>query len=208
MLFNSTILEYITPFCKILSVYIFSKLFYLSQNCINHKNSCNKFEDRTFELTKKIHNIFQNNMILTKGLFILTSLIIDIFHIILVLDYILNDNFDEVKILICTFIIRQISQYFVSFPQPEGILWTYPGFKSIFVTYEITNDFYFSGHTSISVICLMFLQRNGYSFIGYLNLGLQIFTLIVTRSHYFPDIMTGYMTGYMTPYFVKYILGI
>jgi hypothetical protein len=183
-------------------LFIVYKLWFLSQNFINYTNNSNKFEDRTHILTSNIHKILKNNIKLTKYLFILTSLIIDILMSLIIIDYIFNNNSIEVKILIYTIIMRQINQYLVSFPSPNEILWTNPGFPSIFVTYEVTNDYYFSGHTSFAVICGMFLERYKYVLLGRLNIILQICILIFTRSHYFPDIITGFIM----PYFIKYML--
>jgi hypothetical protein len=35
---------------------------------------------------------------------------------------------------------------------PEGYLWDYPGFPSIFIPYGKTNDFFYSGHVGLCVI--------------------------------------------------------
>ena len=36
-------------------------------------------------------------------------------------------------------------------PAPPGIIWRHPGFPSLFVTYAVGNDFFFSGHTALAV---------------------------------------------------------
>jgi hypothetical protein len=87
-------------------------------------------------------------------------------------------------------------------PIPNDTLWVYPGFPSIFVTYESSTDFYFSGHTSFAVIASMNLDKKGYKLFGILNIILQIFTIIVTKSHYYPDILTGFIV----PYYIKSII--
>jgi len=36
-------------------------------------------------------------------------------------------------------------------PPPPNMIWHYPGFPSLLVTYHVANDFFFSGHTAIAV---------------------------------------------------------
>lgn len=189
-------------FIRLIMLYVFYKIWILSQNFINYKNDFNKFVDRSHTTTSVIHKILKNNMIITKSSFIISSLIIDTIMSLIIIDYIFYNNSIEIKILLYTMIIRQINQCIISFPKPEEILWTNPGFPSIFVTYEVTNDFYFSGHTSLAVISGMFLQRYGYIILGQINIVFQISLLIFTRSHYFPDIITGFII----PYFIKYMM--
>ena len=179
-----------------------AQLYLLTQKFINHTNRNNSFEDRTFILTTKIHTFLKNNLHITCILIGTTSFIIDVSYILLTIDFIINDNYEEIIINVFTLLIRQLCQYFISFPKPKDMLWFNPGFPSLCVPYDIIHDFYFSGHTSFAVICLMFAQRYDYAWLGYSNLAFQIITLIVTRSHYFPDIVTGILV----PYYVKYML--
>jgi hypothetical protein len=200
--YGYNIYEYSIMGLKILIMVVAAELYLLTQRFINHTNSSNKFEDRTFLLTGKIHNFLTNNRNVTRMLLASTSFIIDISYGLIILDFVMNNKYDEIVINVLTLIIRQFCQYFISFPRPKDMLWFHPGFYSFCIPYDIINDFYFSGHTSFAVICLMFSQRHGYSWLGYMNLTYQIFSLIVTRSHYFPDIVTGVLV----PYYVKYML--
>ena len=48
--------------------------------------------------------------------------------------------------------LRQISQGMCSLPKPPGVLWMDPGFPTLLVTYKVSNDFFFSGHTALAVL--------------------------------------------------------
>ena len=39
-------------------------------------------------------------------------------------------------------------------PFPKYIIWENPGFPSLFVPYDKTRDFYFSGHTTTTLLIL------------------------------------------------------
>lgn len=70
--------------------------------------------------------------------------------------------------------MRQICQFTVEFPIPEGLYFKDPynsfhlkqhlilycsGFPSIFVTYDVKTDFFFSGHTSLMVTSAIDMVR-------------------------------------------------
>ena len=54
-----------------------------------------------------------------------------------------------------TLIMRQLCQASVSIPAPEGMIWHYPGFPSIMVTYSTSTDFFFSGHMALATLLAM-----------------------------------------------------
>ena len=75
----------------------------------------------------------------------------------------------------------------------------YPGFPSLFIPYKQANDFYFSGHTGYCVILMMIFIYNFKSKkLVYYSVGLlffTIYTLTVTRVHYFNDILIGFVAA-------------
>ena len=78
---------------------------------------------------------------------------------------------------------------------PPHFIFQYPGFPSILVSYLKTNDFFYSGHTGIPIICGLELFRSykNYWFLGICILisSFEVFTMVVTRSHYTIDIIAG-----------------
>jgi membrane-associated phospholipid phosphatase len=78
------------------------------------------------------------------------------------------------------------------------MIWRYPGFPSLFVTYNVGNDFFFSGHTAIAVFGAIELARLRRSWLTVLAFAVVIFeiaTVLILRAHYTMDVFTGAVTA-------------
>jgi membrane-associated phospholipid phosphatase len=96
--------------------------------------------------------------------------------------------------LLCLFALRQLSQALVALPPPSGIIWRHPGFPSLFVTYAVGNDFFFSGHTALAVygaIQIAVLGIDALTLVGTLLAVLQMVLVIVLRAHWTLDVLAG-----------------
>jgi len=74
------------------------------------------------------------------------------------------------------------------------MLWHYPGFPSLLVTYGVANDFFFSGHTAVAVLGAVELGRLGRPWLRLAGVALAIFEVTVVlalRAHYTMDVFTG-----------------
>jgi hypothetical protein len=95
-------------------------------------------------------------------------------------------------------VLRQIMQALCTLPPPPDMIWHYPGFASLLVTYGVSNDFFFSGHTAIAVFGateLARLHKNGLTACAILLVLFEITAVIVLRAHYTMDIFTGLLAG-------------
>lgn len=100
--------------------------------------------------------------------------------------------------LIMIFTLRQINQGLTSLPQPHGQIWHDPGFPSLLVTYGVSNDLFFSGHTALAVFGTLELGRLGHAGLKSLAIMVALFeavTVIVLRAHYTMDVYAGAMTA-------------
>ena len=91
-------------------------------------------------------------------------------------------------------VMRQVMQALCSLPAPPGIIWHDPGFPSLLVTYGVANDFFFSGHTAISVlgaIELARLRRAWLTLLAACVVLLEVAAVLVLRAHYTMDVFTG-----------------
>jgi len=92
---------------------------------------------------------------------------------------------------------------------PDGYLWEYPGFPSLFVSYLKTNDFFFSGHVGLPILMICeFYKMKKYSMIYFsvFTLTLEFLTMIALRGHYSIDLITGiFMAHYCFILTEKYI---
>jgi hypothetical protein len=96
--------------------------------------------------------------------------------------------------LLCLFGLRQASQAVVALPAPSGIIWRDPGFPSLFVTYAVGNDFFFSGHTALAVYGAIQIATLGIpvlTVVATLLAVLQMLVVIVLRAHWTLDVLTG-----------------
>lgn len=90
--------------------------------------------------------------------------------------------------------LRTLCQKVFLFKYPTRYFWAYPGFPSLFVPYDPTCDFYFSGHTGILVILSMNNFTNGRILLSAFNAMFAAFMvtlLMVYQAHYSIDCVVG-----------------
>jgi hypothetical protein len=127
-------------------------------------------------------------------LLIVSSAIIDLEGIFLLTRWILGPSVRPLLGLILVLGLRQLMQALVALPTPENMIWHYPGFPSLLVTYGVANDYYFSGHTAIAVLGATELARFGRPWVTGLAVLIVVFevaTVLVLRAHYTMDVFTG-----------------
>lgn len=96
--------------------------------------------------------------------------------------------------LIVLFGLRQICQGLCALPPPEGMIWRYPGFPSLLVTYGVSNDLFFSGHTALAIYGAIVLARSGGKWLaiaGTLIAIYEVAAVLLLRAHYTMDVFTG-----------------
>ncbi len=113
---------------------------------------------------------------------------------------VLGPTFSPFWGLLCLFALRQLSQSLVALPPPPGIIWRHPGFPSLFVTYAVGNDFFFSGHTALAVygaIQVATLGSVALTLFAALLAVLQMALVIVLRAHWTLDVLAGLFAALM-----------
>jgi len=78
------------------------------------------------------------------------------------------------------------------------MIWHYPGFPSLLVTYHVANDFFFSGHTAIAVFGAIELSRFHRKWLTVSAILLVLFevaAVLVLRAHYTMDIFAGILAA-------------
>ena len=92
------------------------------------------------------------------------------------------------------FALRQLSQASVALPGPQGIIWRDPGVPSLFVTYGVGTDFFFSGHTALAVYGAMQLSAlhiPALTILGAVVAVLQVVAVIALRANWTMDVLAG-----------------
>ena len=128
------------------------------------------------------------------ALLIASSALIDAIAIFLLASWIFAGKLRPFLGLGLLLVTRQVMQALCSLPAPPGIIWHYPGFPSLLVTYGVANDFFFSGHTAIAVFGAIELARLGRARLTTVAVCVVLFevaAVLVLRAHYTMDVFTG-----------------
>ena len=107
--------------------------------------------DGLFIVTSPINQFLHAHPAWANGLLIFSSAVIDVLGVGMILFSIFGPTMRPFIGLLILFALRQLMQMICVLPTPEGMIWRYPGFPSLLVTYGVANDFFFSGHTAIAV---------------------------------------------------------
>jgi len=132
------------------------------------------------------------------GLLIVSSAFIDLMALFLLGRWIFAGVLRPFLGLIILMGLRQVCQALCVLPPPPGIIWHYPGFPSLLVTYAVANDFFFSGHTAIAVFAGLELARLKKPWLTAVAVVVVIFevgVVLVLRAHYTMDVVTGILAA-------------
>jgi len=96
-------------------------------------------------------------------------------------------------------ILRQICQATISVPAPEGMIWHYPGFPTLVVTYSTSSDFFFSGHMALATLLATELtaQRapRWKQTVAWAVTCAQAVIILSMRFHYVTDVVAGFLAA-------------
>jgi hypothetical protein len=132
------------------------------------------------------------------AILVASSLGVDALTLFVLAFAVLGPSFTPFWGLLALFALRQLSQASVALPAPPGIIWRHPGFPSLFVTYHVGNDFFFSGHTALAVygaIQLASLQVPALTVLGITIAALEAIVVIVLRAHWTMDVLAGFFAA-------------
>jgi len=154
--------------------------------------------DLVLDVLTPLHQMFLENPSRANALLIVSSAVIDVLAGYLFLGGVLGRTIRPFLGLVILFTLRQLCQALCALPIPEEMIWRYPGFPSLLVTYGVSNDLFFSGHTAIAVYGGIELARRGtrpFVVLGVFIAVFEISTVLVLRAHYTMDVFTGIITA-------------
>jgi hypothetical protein len=140
------------------------------------------------------------------ALLIVSSAIIDLLAIFLLSRWIFAGSVRPFLGLVLVLGLRQIMQALVALPVPPDAIWHYPGFPSLLVTYGVSNDYFFSAHTALTVLAATELAKLGRKWLTVVGMAFVLFemaTVLVLRAHYTMDVFTGLVTGLYAAYLAE-----
>ena len=154
--------------------------------------------DAILKLTAPINRFLNLHLRWAHGLLIVSSAVMDILVGFVIIWSIVGPSFRPFLGLIMLFGLRQICQALTALPPPPGMIWWYPGFPSLFVTYGVNNDLFFSGHTAMAVYGVVELALLGPAWLLVVGVAVAIFeivTVLLVRAHYTMDVFAGLVTA-------------
>lgn len=150
--------------------------------------------DGIFDLTAPAHAYLLDHPAAANALLIGSSAVIDLLGVFILASSIFGPSIRPLVGLMMLFALRQICQALCSLPPPDGMIWHNPGFPTLLVTYGVSNDLFFSGHTALAVFGAIELCRFRNRalivlavFVAFFEVG----TVLVLRAHYTMDVFTG-----------------
>jgi len=182
-------------FIRVAGIAVALVLWFWTQKLISQKSPTGDgVGDRLHDMTTPLHAWLLANPRATNATLIVTSAFIDLFGLYIIGATILGPTVRPFVALLMLFALRQLCQGLCSLPFPKGSIWHYPGFPSLLVTYGTSNDFFFSGHTSIAVLGALELSHAGPPWLaaaaGLIAI-LEMATVIILRAHYMVDVFTA-----------------
>jgi hypothetical protein len=154
----------------------------------------NGIGDALHNATAGLNSYFLENPGAAETLLIVSSGLIDALGLFLLGRWLFGGSIRPFLGLFLLMALRQLIQAVCALPPPPNMIWRYPGFPSLLVTYHVANDFFFSGHTAIAVfgaIELSRLHRNWVTVAAVLLVIFEIATVLILRAHYTMDVFTG-----------------
>ena len=128
------------------------------------------------------------------GLLITSSAFIDLLALFILAEWIFGRSVRPLLGLAILLGLRQLAQALCALPEPSNMIWHYPGFPSLLVTYGVSNDFFFSAHTSIAVFAATEIARLGRRWLTLLAVAVVVFevaAVLTLRAHYTMDVFTA-----------------
>lgn len=150
--------------------------------------------DVALDILKGSNDYLHDNSVAADALLICSTVVIDALAVFLLAVSVFGKTLRPFVGLLLLFGMRQICQLLCALPAPPGIIWRSPGMPSLLVTYDVANDFFFSGHTGLAVLGAVELSRLGsrrWLLLAVPIAVLESIAVLILRAHYTMDVFTG-----------------
>jgi hypothetical protein len=189
--------------------------WFATQHLIGTRTYTGVIGDGLLDLLAPFHHYLETHIAARNALLISSSAVIDALTLFLFGISIFGKTLRPFLGLLILFALRQIFQGLCVLPMPEGMIWPKegPGFPSLFVTYGVSNDLFFSGHTAMAVYGAVEIVRAGATKkIRTLLLPLataialfEIVTVLALRAHWTMDVYAGLISALLIAILAKKI---
>ena len=184
---------------RVLFVVLMLGLWFWTQKLISVRGfSGTGIEDKLHQWSAKLNSELNADSVRAKKLLIYSSLGIDLLGIYMLAAAIFGSSITPFVGLVLLFALRQLMQYLTALPPPSGMIWEHPGRPSLLVTYGVSNDLFFSGHTALAVYGAAQLCHSGSVVLAIAGIAIALFevvTVIILRAHWTMDVYAGLVTA-------------
>ncbi|MFM1561913.1 MAG: phosphatase PAP2-related protein [Roseibacillus sp.] len=156
--------------------------------------------DVVHDLTASWHKHLVTHPRAANATLIVSSIFIDLLGLTLIGAAIFGSTFSPFLGILILFALRQACQGLCTLPPPPGIIWRNPGFPTLLVTYDVGNDFFFSGHTALVTLAAIEAAHLAPPWFAVLVAVIAIgemFTVLVLRAHYTMDVLAGVFAAFL-----------
>lgn len=184
---------------RVVVVVVALGLWFWTQSLIGSRAPSEGINDVLHNLFAGLNSYFGQYATAANTLLIVSSGLIDALGLFLVAEWIFLGRTRAFLGLVVLLGLRQVMQALCALPAPPNMIWRYPGFPSLFVTYGVGNDYFFSGHTAIAVfgaIELARLRRPWLTALALVVAMFEILTVLILRAHYTMDVFAGAVTAF------------
>jgi len=176
-------------------------LWFWTQSLIARKSAPRDgIGDVVHDLTARWHHYLSTHARAANAALITSSIFIDLISLTLIGAAIIGPTFGPFLAILILFGLRQLCQGVCTLPPPPGIIWRNPGFPALLVTYEVGNDFFFSGHTALAVLGAIEAAHHGPLWlaipVALIALG-EMLVVLVLRAHYTMDVVAGAFAAFL-----------
>jgi len=183
------------PIRRVILTAVALVIWFYTQSLIGARPSpASGIGDGLHALTAPLNTYFLVHANAANALLIVSSGLIDLLAAFLLLSWLFGDSVRPFLGLFLLMVTRQIVQAFCALPAPPNMIWHYPGFPSLLVTYSVAGDFFFSGHTAIAVFAateVARLKKRWSTTLAIVVVVFEIVTVLVLRAHYTMDVFAG-----------------
>lgn len=157
------------------------------------------FTDHTHALTAGVNAYFHAHPTLANVVLAVSSFEVDLAAFSMIGFFFVRRQSRPLLALWLILIMRQFCQASVSIPPPDGMIWHYPGFPTVVVTYSTSTDFFFSGHMALATLLATELTAQRATrwkqIVAWAVVAVQAFIILSMRFHYVTDVVAGLLAA-------------
>jgi PAP2 superfamily C-terminal len=170
-------------------------LWFWTQSLIGSRSApASGIGDVVHDWTAGLNAYFAQHAAGANALLIASSAVVDALGLFLLGGWLFGGSVRPFLGLFLLMVLRQVVQALCALRAPPNMIWHYPGFPSLLVTYHVANDFFFSGHTAIAVygaLELAHFRKTWFTAAAILIAVFEIAAVLILRAHYTMDVFTG-----------------